>query len=82
MKKALLILLVVVVVVTGVPLVMSGPMMCEECETGTMAAACSLGVLVAAAFLLAPLVSQLRRRRVLIALPLYAFTLERPPRLV
>ena len=80
-KKALAILVVVIVVVTGVPLVMAGPMMCADCDAGAMAATCAFGILVAAGFALALLVSRLRRQRNAIEPRLFAFTLERPPRL-
>ena len=81
MKKALAILLVVIVVVTGVPLVMAGPVMCADCDAGAMVSTCAFGILVAAGFALALLVSRLRRHREAIPALLFAFTLERPPRL-
>ena len=81
MKKAVLILLVVIVVVTGVPLVMTGPVMCADCDAGAMASTCAFGILVAVGFALALLASQLRRQRESAAALLFAFTLERPPRL-
>lgn len=81
MKKGVAILLVVIVVLTGVPLVMAGPVMCPDCDAAAMTSTCAFGILVAAGFALALLVSQLRRQRHLIAPVLFAFTFERPPRL-
>ncbi|MEX2658298.1 MAG: hypothetical protein WD232_01275 [Acidimicrobiales bacterium] len=81
MKKALAILLVLIVVVTGVPLVMAGPVMCPDCDPLAMAATCAWGVLAAAGFALALLASQVRRHREAIPPLLFVFTFERPPRL-
>lgn len=81
MKKAVAILLVVIVVVTGVPLVMAGPAMCADCDTAAMASACTFGVLLAAGLALALLMARLRRDRVAVETLLFAFALERPPRL-
>lgn len=81
MKKGLAILLVVIVLVTGVPLVMAGPVLCADCDTAAMASTCALGVLLTAGFALALLMTRLRRDGVAVERLLFAFALERPPRL-
>lgn len=81
MKKAVAILLVVIVLVTGVPLVMGGPVLCVDCDTAAMASMCTLGVLLAAGLALVLLMARLRRDRAAVVPLLFAFALERPPRL-
>ena len=81
MKKSVAILLVVIVLVTGVPLVMAGPVLCTDCDAAAMASTCTFGVLLTAGLAWALLMALLRRDRVAIVPLFFAFALERPPRL-
>jgi hypothetical protein len=81
-KKAVAILLVLVVLLTGVPLVMAGPVMCIDCDTATAVSTCLFAVLTVS-LLLAALVAARARHSFAMALSLlHASGLERPPRLV
>jgi hypothetical protein len=79
-KKVLVILVVIVVVLTGIPLVMAGPVMCPDCGPAVASAFCLLGVLGLAAFAVQLLVSRIRRPAALLLPLLLGVVLDPPPR--
>ena len=82
MKKAVAILVVLVVLLTGVPLVMAGPVMCADCDTATTVTTCLLAVLSVALLLGALATARVRAGLRTALAALHASGLERPPRLV
>ena len=83
-KKALAVSLVVLVVLIGVPVLMPGmgSAMCPDCPDA-LTGGCTSAVLLSAMVLMALLLALLPRpRRDRWRVELFAFALERPPRLV
>lgn len=85
MKRLLLVAVVMILVLTGLPLLMGmgGMVACSNCPPALPASGQCLGVLAAAAVVLALLLSgRLRSRSNWLRPWLYARLFERPPQLV
>jgi hypothetical protein len=81
-KKAVAILVVLVVLLTGVPLVMAGPVMCVDCDAAAMVTTCLFAVLTVGLLLVVLASARMRQPFQVVLSLLHASGFERPPRLV